>query len=87
MRELFKVAEERFGLKPEQDYAPVHEKKKQMVDCQLLMEEMETRGALDEEKENLLLYMATLVNADKMRLDWHKAYEDLKIADLFDFYI
>lgn len=86
MKELFKIAEERFGLEPEQEYAPVLAKKKQMVDCQLLMENMESRGALDEEKENLLLYMAVLVNADKMRLDWAKALEELKINDLFDFY-
>lgn len=87
MKKLFEIAEERFSLEPEEEYYRIVDKKKQMIDCQLLMECMESKGALDEEKQNLLLYMAVVVNADKMRLDWRKAYDELKIGDLFEFYI
>lgn len=87
MGKLFEIAQNRFSLEPEEEFVPVVNKKKQMIDCQLLMEQMESMGALIEEKENLLLYMTVLVNADKMRLNWKKAYTELKISDLFDFYI
>ena len=84
--EIFEIARKKYSLQPDQSYEPLTDKKKRMISCQLLMEEMEFKGALNQEKANLLLYMAVLVNADKEKLDWKRAYEELKINDLINFY-
>lgn len=87
IREALDKVKELYSLPPFILPAPTVNKKEQMVQCQLLMEEMESRGALEKEKHDLLLYMTVLVYAQKERLDWERAREDLKIDDLFNFYI
>lgn len=87
MRELFKIAKDEYSLKEGQKFEPLTDKKDRMLKCQVLMEELERKGALDLEKESLLLYMAVLVNAEKEKLDWVRARDELNIDDLFKFYI
>lgn len=87
MNELFETAKKKFSLKEDEVFEEPTDKKTQMLKCQALMEEMEAKGALAEEKSNLLLYMATLTNAEKDILDWRRAYEELKIDDMLKFYI
>lgn len=87
MRKLFEIAKDEYSLKEGQEFEPLNDKKRRMLKCQILMEELERKGALDSEKERLLLYMAVLVNAEKEKLDWMRAHYDLNIDDLFNFYI
>ncbi len=87
IRKLFEIAKEKYSLKEYEIFEEPVNKKPMMLKCQALMEEMEEKGALSEEKENLLLYMAVLINAEKDILNWKRAYEELKIDDLFKFYI
>lgn len=87
MRKLFEIAKDEYSLKEGQEFEPLTDKKEMMLRCMVLMEELQRKGALDSEKERLLLFMAVLVNAEKEKLDWKRAHYDLDIDDLLNFYI
>ena len=57
------------------------DKKKEMVLLQLLLETMEECEAPQEELMKVFEYMVVVVNAEKDKLDWEKAYYDLGIDD------
>lgn len=62
-------------------------KEKEMIGCTLLVEIMEENGASEEELKTVLTYCTIVADADKLRLDWRKAYEDLGIDNFCEKYI
>ena len=62
-------------------------KKKEMIAMQLLIEEMESQNAPEEDLLDILRYMVVVVDAEKHNLDWLRAYQDCKIDDYIDKYV
>ena len=62
------------------------DKKREMVLLQLLLETMEEQGATQDELMKIFKYMVVVVNAEKDKLDWEKAYYDLGIDDFVEKY-
>ena len=76
----------KYKMKPHEPYVVFNEKK-EMVQCELLMEAMEAFGAPDEELKNLLSYMIVVDDADKERLNWLGAYNDFEIDSYIEKYL
>ena len=78
---------EQYSLEPEQELDTSINMAKEMIACQLLSEEIENQGGSNEDALKVLCYMVVLVNMEKCRLDWAKAYEELEIDRLVEKYV
>jgi len=59
----------------------------ELIECQLLMEHLDSVQADDDDKMKLLKYMVVVMNEEKDNLDTIRAYEVLGIDDIIDKYI
>lgn len=78
---------DKYGLKPDEEYDDGLNKKKEVILCQLLVEAMEEEGAPQEELFDIITYMMVVINAKKNKLDWKRAYEDLRIDYFVEKYV
>ena len=81
---------EKYAIKPPQTFDATKyrmQRRKEMVACSLLIEEMEDKGASDDELMDILSYCFVLFNTEKLGLDWEKAYEDYKIDHYIEKYV
>lgn len=84
--QLEQQLKEKYALKKDEP-AVIFNKPKEMLECTLLIEQMEESGASHDELMQVLSYMVVVINADKNRLSWLRAYQDFKIDDLVEKYM
>lgn len=84
--ELWKQSRTKYVV-PEDQELPPFDRKREMVMCSLLIEEMERQNAPHDELMTALQYCGIVVDADKYRLNAYQAYEDLGIDDICAKYI
>lgn len=88
LKQLINKVQTDYKLKPPMAFeAEGFNRRKEMVACELLIETMEENGASDEELMDVLTYSVVVVEAEKHLLDWHKAYDELKIDDYIKKYV
>jgi len=86
LKELLEKVKEKYILPEDKPFVIIN-KAKELVACNLLIEQMEYLGAPKEDMLRVLSYMAVMADAEKNRLDWPKAYEDYDIDSLIEIYV
>ena len=91
MDQLLKKLVDKYSLEPEQEFDNSLHVAREMLACQLLVEEIEGNIEAQEDTKDdafkVLSYMTVVANARKLRLDWMKAYEDFGINQLVEKYV
>lgn len=62
-------------------------RRKEMVACQLLIEQMESMDAPQNELYDVLKYMIVVTDADKYNMNWRQAYDDFQIDNYISKYV
>ena len=86
-KDISKWAKKKYRLKKGQKFDPNFDKNKELLAGQLLIEEMESKDATEEELLHVYTYMVIAANAKKDRLDYMRAYADLNIDNYISKYI
>jgi hypothetical protein len=91
MDQLLKKLVDKYSLEPEKEFDNSLHVAREMLACQLLIEEIEESIEAQEDTKDdafkVLSYMTVVANARKLRLDWMKAYEDFGINQLVEKYV
>ena len=91
MDQILEKLVDKYSLEPEQEFNNSLHVAKEMLACQLLIEEIE--GSIESQEDTgddafkVLSYMTVVANARKLRLDWMKAYEDFGIDKIVEKYV
>jgi hypothetical protein len=87
VKKLFDEVHEEFKLPEGKEYDDTLNKRVELLACQLLIEHVEINGGTEKELHDILKYIAVIIDAEKYKLDWWKAYTDLGIDNLVEKYV
>ena len=87
VKKLFESVHEEYKLPEGAQYNDSLNKKMELVSCQLLMEVIEEAGGDENDMIDILRYIAVVIDAEKERLDWERAYMELDIDGMIEKYI
>lgn len=87
LERLLEQLVKKYSLAPDEKFDASLNLAKEMIACQLLIEEIESRNDQSDDAIRVLSYMMVVTNAEKYSLNWMKAYEDLAIDEIVEKYV